>query len=407
MSWLDAVKNKMKITTGDGVDHFPDWMNASFQVEYKYTEFNFVDVPGGLVKKKKAIGRKYALELIFQGPNHLIDSERFRISTDGSEAPWIIQHPLYDILKVQPTSLNYDNSQGNISKVTGTVIETMEEPPRNNFADPMDMIPIEVETSTELATVSLTEIPIPADINTMAQNNKVAYKKGVPIITDIVDANEYRNAFNTAVAYVDSATATPLLAMRSLIEVIQLPARFNADVKQRLKVLIDTFNSLRANLFGTVAVSSKQIYAGQQCALMTAICEAASTPLDTDFKRSAIILETIEQISNVYNQLVEDLDSLQTPNANSPLSFVVNADLMIKLNNLVNLTVTNLFRIALSAMSERAIICEKDTNVILLAHRLYGLDSADKNIDQIIENNDIGLTELLIVEKGRRIIYYV
>ena len=252
MSWLDKTKNGIIITTADGGKYRPQYMNASFVTEYNFTEFNFVDVGGSLVKRKKPIGKKYALELHFQGPNHLDIVKSFVSSIDNNEGPIQIDHPLYDLITVQITSLGYDDSALNRTKVTGTVIETIEEAFFTLNLKELDQIPILFENTLEVSEASLTLEVLPGDINTMNQNNAIAYSKGVPIIQQAVDFEEYFNAFNTASTYINTATATPLLAMRSLINVITLPQKFEVQVQQRIKVLLDTFTEFRNNLFNII-----------------------------------------------------------------------------------------------------------------------------------------------------------
>lgn len=407
MSWLDQIKNGIIITTADGAKYEPQYMNASFVTEYNYTEFNFVDVGGSLVKRKKPIGVKYSMEWHFQGENHLDTSRAFKDSIDNNEGPIQIEHPLYGILVVQVTSLGYDNTAVNKTKVTGTVIETIEEAFFILSLKEIDSIGVLYEDSLVLSEESLTETPTPQDINTMSQNNQIAFNKGVPIIQLPVDYEEYLNAFNNATTFINSAAATPLLAMRGLINVLTLPQKFEADVADRIRVLIETFNSLRANLFGVVTVGAKQIYAAEQAAIISAICQAAATPLPNNFSLNTDVYYTIDQISAVYDNLITDLDGLQSDNGGSPLSFVVDAELINNLDQLVNITIANLFNIALNARSERFIITEKDTNLIVLTHLLYGLDDQDANLNEMIENNDLAMDEFIQIEKGRKIIYYV
>jgi hypothetical protein len=66
-----------------------------------------------------------------------------------------------------------------------------------------------------------------------------------------------------------------------------------------------------------------------------------------------------------------------------------------------------LFEIAISAQQERSILCDSDTNVILLAHRFYGLLLDDSTIQRVMDNNSIGISEILDIKKGRKILYYV
>ena len=80
---------------------------------------------------------------------------------------------------------------------------------------------------------------------------------------------------------------------------------------------------------------------------------------------------------------------------------------MSQLTGVVNYAISQLFIIALGAQQERIILLGEDSNVINLTHRFYGLDSEDLNIDKFMRNNDIGISEMLQIEKGRKIKYYV
>jgi hypothetical protein len=119
------------------------------------------------------------------------------------------------------------------------------------------------------------------------------------------------------------------------------------------------------------------------------------------------IVETIEKILDAYNTYVEDLDSFQSDNYTSTDSYLPDADSLIQLSDLVAFTVANLFIIAASAKQERIIYLEDDTNLVMLAHRLYGLKADDSTIQQVIDENNIGGNELLQIKKGRKIVWYV
>lgn len=63
--------------------------------------------------------------------------------------------------------------------------------------------------------------------------------------------------------------------------------------------------------------------------------------------------------------------------------------------------------IANGSKQERIIYLAEDTNIIVLTHKLYGLLPDDSTIDEFLRNNpDISDSELLGLEKGRRIVYY-
>ncbi len=418
MSWVDKVSQGIIIQTPDLKQYKPKWMNASFQTDYQTSTFEFIGVNGSLVKKTTHIGTKYNLEIYFNDTidakghvikDHLDIVNEFKVSVQDRR-PWIVQHPLYDRLYVQVTSLNWDDSAYNITKVTGTMIETIVDGNFGLFVAEEDMIPIKFE-STVNAFGDALSVPVqPQDINQLKQDNLAAYKKGVPVISTNGDFEGYFNAFNVATTYIDTATATPLLMMRAVMNVLTFPSQFTASAITRISLLLATFANLRATIFGRFTVSSKQLYQNQCGALVSAMCNCVAERTSSDFRLAGPILQTIDSIVNSYNSYVSDLDYMQTANAGNTTSYVADAPSMTSMNDLVNTTITALFNLTLSARSERSITVSKDTNWILLAHQLYGLDQNDQNINDLIEQNSTNgedLNKYLEIQAGTKIVYYV
>jgi hypothetical protein len=406
MSWIDKIKNDLIITTGDGQRYVPSWINATLETPYNITEFEFPEVDGALVIKKRPKARRYSLEIYFQGDDHLDTATAFRVSADDSR-PWSFEHPYYGILTVQTPSLLYDNSTANVTKITGTVIETILEDNPKVGTDPVDTVKVNKEALDETFVSALTETPSASDASTMANNNAVNYKLGVPAITIPEEYEEYTNAFNAANSAINNATAEPLLAMRLAIDAITYPARFSVSVSTRLNLLYDQLQTLRQQLGFITAVSSKQIFQNSAGSVLSSMALAAVTPLATDYKNSVTVFDTIELLLTAYNQYIEDLDGIQSDNGGAPTSFIPDADSLTQLSLLISTTMNALFVIALRARRERFIIAEKDTNLIILTHRLYGLDDADENLTELMDNNNIGLTQMLQIKKDTKIVYYI
>jgi len=77
------------------------------------------------------------------------------------------------------------------------------------------------------------------------------------------------------------------------------------------------------------------------------------------------------------------------------------------LSILFNFVLSHLFVIAIDAQQKRVVTLTEDSNVILLAHRYYGLTVDDSTIERFMNQNNIGINEIMNIEKGREIIYYV
>ena len=406
MSWIEKISNQIIITCGDGKSYQPSWMNASKIIEWNIADFNFPGINGTLVKKSKKLGTKYNLELFFQGDDHLDKSMEMEQSLNDSR-PIVISHPFYGTITVQAPAFTIDNSGLNVSKWTGVVIETIEEINPRTDIKPIDAITIQKNLLDANLERSLTFPPTANDAKTITQKNKNAFNLTVPILKIPKEVEKYYNVFNQANAAVTSLTASPLLAMRETISLINAPMQLTLSVQQRLKVLNSTFDDLRLSVSSLTTPASKQIYQTMAGSAVSAMCMAASLPGNGDYSNNKSVFKSVDTLVIVYNLLMADLDTLQSANGGGVNSFVPDINSLQYLNQLFNLTISNLFTIALGARSERTLITETDTNIIILTHRFYGLDSNDNNINELFENNNLGLNHILQIKKGTKIVYYI
>lgn len=410
MSWQEKIKADLTIQTGDGEKYTFLWLNGSFSREFNIAEFQFIEVEGTLAKRKLSKGRRYPLECYFQGESHLDFTALFDKSSLDPR-PWKVSHPFYGNLVVQPASLNYDNSVLNITKITGTLVETIAEEFPRGQKNPIDVISIDVATVDSLTANAYANniSPKAADITQMKAINKKAYTDGSKYVNGEF-AESYFNAFNTADGYITNATDEPLTAMRTMQRVINAPALFSASANSRLGILQETYTALRGSIGTTLTRNQKFLFQTMQATSLTAMAQTVSTPLHGDFQLSTETLGVIDVLTDNYNQFLSDLASLQTANNGAPDSFIPDASGIAGLNNLFNFTLTNLFGIALAGKQERSIVLEEDSNWILLAHRFYGLQpdgSTQSTVQQLIQQNGAGISEMLRVRKNRLVKYYV
>lgn len=408
MSWLERISTEILITTGDGRQYSPFWVNANKSQEYNLNEFEFVDVAGALVVRKEPKARKFPIEIIFQGDDNIDQAEAFEVSARDNRA-WEVQHPLYGSIFCQPSSLTFDNSKFNISRITGTLIETILEDAPRGTTDPKDQINADAETTSEALGDAYADnvTPDTSDINLLQDNNQTAYDNGKVLVKTDEESDAYFNAFNEANAAILNATSEPLAAIRGVQAVITVPSLFEQSVRARLRMFRDNINALRVNVPTTTKKSEKITYENNAGACVVGMAISAANPLESDYKTADEAFAMADIILAAYNLYIADLDSLQSDNGGQVDSYIPNSAALQALASLIDFTLNNLFKIALDSKQERFIFVEKDTNVIELAHRFYGLNVDDTTIDDVINQNEISLHELLIIRKGRRIVYYV
>ena len=406
MSWIERIQNDLVIKTGDGQEFRPNWMNAVKTKEYNVTEFNFSNVPGSLVTRELPKGSRYGLEIHFQGENNIEDANLFEVSADDKRA-WEISHPYYDLIIVQPISLQRDNTIHNVTKFNISVVETITEDNPRTSQDPVNKIisdqgvvsesfsedfEINVDSNTEL-------------VNEMNDNNDSFFSFGEKISKTNEDFQDYFNSYNTATASINNGISNVGSAIRSLQTVINAPALFSQSIKVRVQSIEDQFNTLRGSVGNLLNKSSKKLYENNAGDLISSLTVGLVT--NVEYKNRSEVLEYVDKVIELYSNYMTDLDSIQSDNSNSPESYMPSYKSQRFLNDLINYSISNLFRISVDARQERFVILENDDNIINLAHRFYGLEVDDSTIDDFVDSNEIGINEQLGLKKGRTIVYFV
>ena len=408
MSWIEDINTDFIIITGDGREYNPLWVGARKTQEYNVSEFEFVDVPGALVRRKQPKARRFDLLLKFQGDDNLVQAQAFEESSRDNRV-WQVSHPMYGTIFAQPLGLFIDDDDFNVTSIKVTIVETiLDDAPRGTI-DPVDTIEEDTELANEALAASYADnvTPDTEDINSLTADNATMYNDGSVLAKTDDESSDYFNAFNTANADFLEATSNPLAAMRSLQAVIAAPSLFAENVRARIDMFEEVFNKFGLAVPGTTKKSDKILFESKGGTLITSMCLSLSLPLAGNYTTSASVFGFVNRLLRTYNRYLTLVDSLQTPNGGQINSYIPNYGSMQALSSLVNFTLSNLFSIALNAKQERFIFLEKDSNVIELAHRFYGLDIDDLNIQAVIDQNNISLLEILKIKKGRRIVYYV
>jgi hypothetical protein len=414
MSWLDKINNNFTITTGEGSSFSPNWLNATKQKDYNVSEFEFPNVPGTLVYRSLPKGVKYLIEIYFQGDDHLDQSEKFEKAADDNRY-WRIAHPFYGLIFVQPLGLHFDNTKYNVSKITGMVVETIVEQFPKGSVDPVDKINFDkANYDEERVNYFETVEPTPSIdvVNQLTNDVKKSYNLILPVINLDIDAGEYFNRYNAALTSIQNITGQVSIAMLVVSDFYNAPIKFTQSVSNRIKGLINQFLSMRDDILNLFTNNPSQFtpaaaitYEVTAAGIISAIATSAVTNMNYGNRNG--VVDAIENILEAYNTFIQDLDTMQTSNGGDETSYVPDPISMMQLSDLINFTVTSLFTVALNSKQERVFYLEEDSNLILLAHRLYGLVEDDSTIDTLMNTNEIGLSELLSIKKDRRIVYYV
>ena len=405
MSWIERISNEMIIVTGDGKEYRPMYLNAERETQFHTSQFEFVNKRGTLVHRGKDKGKVYTLELYFQGEDNLDVATAFDKSTLDSR-PWTISHPLYDSITVQPVRIHQDNTLMNVTKFSCAVMETITEKLPASTVAPKEQLDADIEDSKEaIAQEFAGENFTTTDSTILTSNNIENYNQGKKGLLNNIDAQLYYNQFKQANAAILNVSSAPLLAMRKIQAMIESPALFVDSVENRLATLENQYLKLRTSISNITTRKKKVAFEAYGVGTALAIITAAISGSTASTIGEVLTIAT--RVSNNYDLLLTDLDSLQSTNGGEVNSYIPNGELLQKLTSATNFSLAFLKQISLGKSIERSIILEEDSNLISLTHRFYGLDLDDENLNTFMNINNIGLNEMLFIRKGRTIKYLI
>ena len=407
MAWSDKIKTGIEITMGDGKVFKPLYKLAAEKYDYNLAQFVFPEIRGTLVKRELAKGAEHTWDLFFQGEDHLEQIVDFKKSADDKRA-WSVSHPFYGRLLVQPKSIATDPTGLSVTKLTVELIETILDSGLQIDVDPTNKIINDVlnlgDTLSESFAANVD--PGPADILQMQRDTDAMYSLGSEQVLSGDQSDDYFNLYNTSLTKTLDAGDDALAAASALIDLVYFPAIFVSALRSRLNLMLFQFLALGEQLSDLIDPNSKSIYEMNAGAIVSAMVSASVNPIGMDYDTKGNVLDTISTIMDVYNQYIDNLDSLQTSNGGQPESYIPNYNSQAALNSLINFSISQLFNIATSSLTERSIILEADSNMIILAHRFYGPSGDDSNTDKFVAQNNIGRNEYLQIKKGRKLVYY-
>lgn len=407
MTWIDrSENNQFSIKTGDGKVFFPLWRSGGKSREYNNSIFEFIDVEGSKVDRKKARSAKYTLVFWFSGLDNIEQSEQFELSANDPRS-WEVNHPFYGVLSGQPVSLERNDSNYNTTEITVEFWESINSKyPRKTVA-PLDQAKQKTDdfrNQSSSAYASKVD-PKPADQSTIRESTIVMSTRTDSLLDDI-NYSEYQLIKSQAFQSIDELITDPASCIQDINKLLLEPSEFQKSIQQRLDYLKELYQDA-LDVLNVSTPSNKSYFEAIAGAIISSICLAVLTPIEGDYISRSDVENVFSELIRLYEDYLLTLDSLQVNIEDVSNAFSPSYLGQFTLNSLVNETIFNLFEIAFESKQERIILLEKDTNVILLTHKYIGLDLEDKNIDLFREMNGIKNKSLFIIRKGRQIKYLV
>ena len=408
MSWIDQLENsKFVIQTGDGKTYYPLWKNGDKSKEFNNSIFNFIEVEGSLVVRKKAKSGVYSLTFWFQGEDNIQQAQEFEESANDPRA-WNIKHPFYGDLVGQPLNLSRDDSSYNVTQITVEFWETITEKFPKRKVSTVDSLKARGQVYSDLSAEvysSKTDIA-PVDVTNVKQNAS-NFSLRYDSLLDDSNYSDYQQIKSKALQSVDNLTTDPAGAIRDLNTLIAFPGEVGKSVNQRINLILAVYGDVKDILKLGNNRNNKSYFEAIGGAAISALTIVLTNPTTGDYETRTEVENASFQLLELYEDYLQVLDNSQVSINDVNNSFNLGYEPQSELNTAVIEALANLFDLAFDAKQERIVQVESDTNLIVLTHKYMGLDVNDQNLEKFRIINGIKNKSVFKIKKGRSIKYYV
>lgn len=405
MSWEEKLEfSPFLIRTGDGKRYKPKWKTGETSVEFNTSIFNFIDVPGSLVERKQPKANKYPLTFWFDGADNVDNTQAFMDSANDNRI-WEIDHPFYGKVKGHPVSITRNDVNLNITEITVEFWESIDvDYPNANFSvKDNSLVKRDNIVASSGRAYATSNVLSSADI-VKNKESITATSSVVSKLADAETASTFQNDYADAMKAMDNLLPSPLNAIFKAQTILLTPSGVNVPVLERLKAYIASFERLGKVVY---TLADKYFFQTQGATTVASYANASVNPIEGDYETIRDVETASAGLLTMYNEYIKVLDEQSVSIYDTENTFQPDATVQKDLYDLVMYTVGNLFNLGFDSQQERIVYTDKDTNLILLAHKYFGLDVDDENLERFRLINNIRLDELLKIKKGRKIIYYV
>jgi hypothetical protein len=405
MSWKERLTDiRFTIVTGDGRTFTPFWVNGETSVEFNTKKYEFINVDKSLIDRKRAQSSNYPLTFYFQGDDNIDQATAFFNSAKDPRA-WEVTHPFYGTINGQPTGMNRNDTNYNVSVVTVDFWESISEDYPNNRVSAKDVIQnkVGVVNAAGLTTYVSGAKPTTANIPTIKVKSGNIASKFNRLQTPST-FTRYTNQLSKTVKSADNLIAAPEDAILNNQELLMIPSTYDMPVIKRINAIYLAYLEVRAAITGK---NDKYYFETIAATAIAAISQAAVNPQQGDYMTRPQVNETTDILIATYEDYLTTVDNAQVGRFDPVNEWTPSPQVQEALYDLVTDTVSNLYQLAFGAKQERIVEVDTDTNLILLTHKYMGLDVEDANIEAMRTINNIKNDEVFKIKKGRMIKYFI
>ena len=419
MTARDRVRTTIKLTSSEGEVFEALWRGNDRSMSKKLGKFDYPDFDGTVVQDLGATSWSYPLNIIFRGDDHDLEAQRFAEAL-YHRGPWDILHPVKGGLILQLESAS-EGIQPITDMDSTTFTLSFIEPVDPGIIASSEQISNTITSQAETSNASLAEQA--ASIKDSAFAQVEAVRNQAQKITTVIQSvlkplaelvTEINNQFDQTVRAIqetlDAVILDPLTLAAQIQRLTQLPALAVTDFQAR----IDSYKELATEIFGigpggtTPDDYNKTLQ--QENVLGAVLVASAQITVSADFTTRSQVRDAIEQLNQLYSDIVENLDNSQKDFRGldidnqffsqslsyTDLSFLKALSIRLLLDSLFDLKI------------ERRFITDTNRSPLEITITEYG-DIGENDIfyNLFLTSNNLKNQDIELIQAGTEIVVYI
>lgn len=414
MAWNDRIA-EAAYTSPSGTRVVFTYENVSMEVDKKTAAFDFPDAVGTYIQDLGPTGRRYPLRVIFWGEDYDLLADEFEklLLEVGTGR---LEHPKYGTKDVVPfgtisrrddlkTAANQAIIEVTFWETIGLVYPTSQADPASELITSVDEFNAAFSGEYE----EVIDIDSAVERVTLKDKYQSLLDKAQAGLQPIADTQANVQAQFDAIVDsvnqgIDTLISDPLTLAFQTTLLIQAPARALTSITARLSAYRDLANAIISGdgavvSPGTDSRNSNEFHTNDLYAstyVTGSIVSVVNNQFTTKPEAIAAAESILTQMEDVTNWRDANFASLESVDSGAAYQ---------QLQEAVAIAAGFLVEISFSLKQERTLVLDRNRTIIDLVAELYG--SIDDQLDFFISSNDLSGVEILELERGRTIVYYI
>lgn len=419
MAWQDRIKDASYTSASGKKFVFKNWEETEESFDHKASVFRFPEKDGAEVPSLGVGEHRFPLTAFINGDDYDIRAQEF-MDILAERGNGILIHPIYGRKSVQPVNIKRTDkpvTEGNQASIAILFIETQKILAKETPEDVKKKIEKE-QDSFETETPDEFEVQQKNDTPQDAANKESRFSRNLSLMDKILGPiaalNDDVNAFFKSVSLslnnnLTDLVGKPLTLASQTISLIKAPARIFESLRLRIQGYQELAQALRERAtIESISNDSRNNLLETRLFLGACVAGMAETVLLEDFTTKEEALTVANDVQDFHSLNMDFIADQESKFQDSPLDLLLYGDSQQckTLISIVELTANSLAFLSFDLQQERSIILKRERSIIELTNELYGNIEND-NIELLINSNQLIGDEIILIPRGREIVYYV